>query len=124
VFKLGYYWPTIFEDSKPSCKRCDSCQRIGRLVVSDEMPLKSQVLIEPFEKWALNFLGTINPPSNGNKYILVCTEYVTKWVEATKVARETEETMVSLLFEEFFVRFEVPRHIVTDQGTQFTSKLV
>ena len=88
------------------------------------MPLKPQVLIEPFEQWDFDFVGPINPPSNGKKYILVCTDYVTKWVEAKEVAREIEETMVLFLFEEIFVRFGVPRHIVTDQGSQFTSKLV
>ena len=32
--------------------------------------------------------------------------------------------MVNFLLEEIFVRYGVPREIVTDQGTQFTSKLV
>jgi len=27
VLKLGYYWPTIFKDSKAYVKRCDNCQR-------------------------------------------------------------------------------------------------
>ena len=46
---------------------------MGILVPSDEMPLQPQVLIEPFEKWALDFIGPINPPSKGKRYILVCT---------------------------------------------------
>ena len=32
--------------------------------------------------------------------------------------------MVNFLFEEIFLRYGVPREIVIDQGTQFTSKLV
>jgi hypothetical protein len=32
--------------------------------------------------------------------------------------------VVNFLFEEIFVRFGVPREIVTDQGAQFTSKMV
>lgn len=109
MHKLGYYWPAIFKDLKTYCKICDRCQRTGIPVVSDEMPLKPQVLIEPFEQWALDFVGPINPPSNGKKYILVCTDYITKWVEAKAVARATEETMVSFLFEDIFVIFGVPR---------------
>ena len=88
------------------------------------MPLKPQVLIEPVEQWALDFVGPINPPSNRNECIIICIEYVTKWVETKAVARVTEETMVSFLFEEIFVIFGVPRQILTDQGSQFTSKLV
>ncbi len=73
------------------------------------MPLKPQVLIEPFEQWALDFVGPINLPSNGKKYILVCIDYVTKWVEAKAITKATENTMVNFLFEEIFVRYGVPR---------------
>jgi hypothetical protein len=30
---------------------------------------RPQVLIEPFEKWALDFVGPINPPSKQKRYI-------------------------------------------------------
>jgi hypothetical protein len=80
------------------------------------MPLQPQVLIEPFEKWALDFVGPIDPMSHGKRYILVCTDYVTKWVEEKSLTRETEQVVVNFLFEDIFVRFGVPREIVTDQG--------
>jgi len=81
ILSLGYYWPSIFKDSKKYVKSCDSCKRMGRPMTSDEMPLQPQVHLEPFEKWALDFIGPINPSSNSKKYILVCTNYVTKWAE-------------------------------------------
>eukprot|EP00253_Pinus_taeda_P035882 PITA_35882 len=62
--------------------------------------------------------------SNKKKYILVCTDYVTKWVEAKALYAATEKAVVEFLFEDIFTRFGVPREIVTHQGTQFTSKLV
>ena len=63
------------------------------------MPLHPHFLIEPFEKWALDFIGPINPPSKGKRYILVCTDYVIKWVEAKGLARATEQIVVNFLFE-------------------------
>jgi hypothetical protein len=57
-------------------------------------------------------------------YILVCTDYVTKWVEAKSLPATSEQSVVEFLFNEIFTRFGVPREIVTDQGTQFTSNLV
>ena len=57
-------------------------------------------------------------------YILVCIDYVTKWAEAKALARATEQLVVNFLFEYIFTRFGVPREIVTNQGAQFTSKLV
>ena len=124
ILLLGYYWPSIFRDTKEYVKRCDSCQGMGKPTLSNEMHFQSEVLIEPFEKWALDFVGPINPPSNQKKYILVCTDNVTKWVEAKALPFATENIVVSFLFEDIFTRFGVPIEIVTDQGTQFTSKLV
>lgn len=60
--------------------------------------------------------------SKGKKYILVCTDYVTKWVEGRELPRETEKSVVDFLFFDLFVRFQVPSKIVIDQGTQFVSK--
>ena len=92
---------------------------MGKLVQSDEMPLQPQVLIEPFERWALDFVGPITPMSKKKRYILVCIDYVTKWVEAKSLYQSNEQSVVDFLFEEIFTRFGVPREIVTDQGTQF-----
>ena len=103
ILNLGYYWPSLFKDCKKYVRSCDICQRMGRPVPLDEMPLKPQVLIEPFEKWALDFIGPINPPSKGKRYILVCTDYVTKWVEAKALVRETKQTIVNFILEEIFV---------------------
>ena len=114
ILSLGYYWPSLFKDAKQYVKRCDSCQRVGRPTLSNEMTLQPQVCIKPFEKWALDFVGPINPPSNQKKYILVCTDYVTKWVEAKALPSATENSVVQFLFEDIFTRFGVPREIVTD----------
>eukprot|EP00253_Pinus_taeda_P005775 PITA_05775 len=124
ILSLGYYWPSLFKDAKQYVKMCDNYQRMGRPTLSNEMPLQPQVLIETFEKWALDFIGPINTPSKQIKYILVCTDYVTKWVEAKELFSTTEHSVVSFLYEYIFTRFGVPREIVTDQGGQFTSKLV
>ena len=106
---LGYYWPTLFKDAKKYVKSCDSCQRMGRPAQSDEMPLQPQVLIEPFEKWDLYFVGPITPMSRKKNYILVCTYYVTKWVEEKALYQDNEQYIVDFLFEEIFTHFGVPK---------------
>jgi hypothetical protein len=120
VQQSGYYWPYIFKDAKTYVSNCDECQRMGKPTARDQMPLQAQVVIEPFEKWALDFVGPINP----KKYILVCTDYVTKWVEANALPAASEQSVVDFLFNDIFTRFGVPQEIVIDQGTQFTSNLV
>ena len=82
---------------------------MGRPMSSDEIPLQPQVMIEPFEKWALDFVGPISPMSRKKKYILVCIDYVPKWVEAKDLFRATKKSVVEFIYEEIFTRFGVPR---------------
>eukprot|EP00253_Pinus_taeda_P021008 PITA_21008 len=65
---------------------------MGRPGQADEMPLQPQLVVEPFERWTLDFVGPFNLPSSKKAYILVATVYVTKWVEAIDFPRATEET--------------------------------
>ena len=80
------------------------------------MPLCPQVMIDPFEKWAIDFIGPINPTSLSKKHILVCTDFVKKWVEAKSVSFAIEKVVVDFLFSEIFTRFGVPREIFSDNG--------
>eukprot|EP00253_Pinus_taeda_P010249 PITA_10249 len=123
VLHTGYYWPTTFKDAKKFVQACDSCQRVGRPSHSDEMPLKPQLVIKPFEHWALDFVGPINPPSNQKTYILVATEYVTKWVEAEALPRATKEFVIQFLHH-LFVRYGLPREIITDGRPQFAGNRI
>lgn len=123
MLQTWYYWPTIFKDAKKFVQACDSCQRAGRPGQSDEMPLKPQLVIEPFERWALDFIGPINPSSNQKTYILVATEYVTKWVEAEALPRATEDSVIQFLFH-LFVRYGLPREIIIDDGPQFAGNKI
>jgi len=91
---------------------------MGRPGQSDEMPLHPQLVIEPFQFLALDFIGPINPSSNQKTYILVATEYVTKWVEVEALPRATEDTVIHFLFQ-FFMRYGLPKEIITDGGPQF-----
>jgi hypothetical protein len=122
VLHSGYYWHSIFKDASKYVRSCDSFQRIGRPTSTDEMPLHAQVMIKPFEKWALDFVGPISPMSRKRNYILVCTDYVTKWVEEKSLFGAIEKYVVKFIYEFIFTRFSVPCEIFTDQGTQFTSK--
>jgi hypothetical protein len=78
-------------------------------------------VLEPFERWAMDFVGPINPPSNQKFYILVCTDYMTKWVEAKALIRASEEAVLAFLFEDIFVRFGIPIELIIDGGPPFTS---
>eukprot|EP00253_Pinus_taeda_P034122 PITA_34122 len=88
------------------------------------MPLQPKVTFEPLDKWGMDFIGPIDPPSNKKKNIIMCTDYLTMWAETKAIKVATEEKVVEFLREKVFYKFGYPRELVTDQGNQFTSNKI
>jgi len=82
------------------------------------------VTFKPFEKWGMNFVGPINLLSKQRSYIIVCTDYLTKWAETKSIKAVTEEKVAEFLRENIFYKFGYPRELVTDQESKFTSNLI
>ena len=95
---MGYFWPTVFRDAKKYVQACDSCQRMGQPNILDEMPLQPQLVVELFDRWTLDFVGPINPPSKQKVYILVCTDYMTKWEEAVALVKANDQAIMEFLY--------------------------
>ena len=68
VLQAGYYWPTLYQDVKIYTSQCDRCERMGRPTPIDEMPLHLHVTFKPFDKWGMDFIGPIDPPSKQKQY--------------------------------------------------------
>jgi hypothetical protein len=63
ILQVGYYWSTLHRDAQQYTLHCDECQRMEKPTKINEIPLQPQVSLEPFEKWGMEFIGPIDPPS-------------------------------------------------------------
>ncbi|KAI5335319.1 hypothetical protein L3X38_025452 [Prunus dulcis] len=71
--------------------------------------------------WGIDFMGPF-PSSNGNQYILVAVEYVSKWVEAVGAPTNQGSVVLKFLQGTIFPRFGTPRAIISDWGKHFLNK--
>lgn len=114
---------TFHQDSKAHCKACDKCQRTGKPLRRDEMPLNPQMTMQPFEKWAIDFVGPIKPQKKiGVRFTVM--EYLTHWVEAQSVKDCTTAMAAKFLFEHVLTRFGCPKILINDHGTHFLNETI
>jgi transposase InsO family protein len=90
------------------------------------MPLAPQLTLQAFEKWAIDFVGPINPPRRRTRarYIITATEYLTRWEEAREVKDCSATTAMQFIFEDIITRFGCPKILMSDQGTHFIHKTI
>jgi hypothetical protein len=81
VWQSGFYWPTMYEGAKSFVRGNNRCQKLGNINARDAMLLNSNLQIDIFDVWGIDFMGPF-PNSEGYEYILVAVNYLSKWVEA------------------------------------------
>ncbi|XP_050207365.1 uncharacterized protein LOC126656791 [Mercurialis annua] len=123
IRRHGYFWPSILKDCMIFAKGCQSCQRYGNIQRLPAAELKSVIKPWPFRGWAIDLIGKIYPPSSKNhSFIIVATDYFTKWVVAKPLVKAEQKDVIKFIKEEIIHQFGIPQSVTTDQGTMFTGK--
>ncbi|GJS69987.1 putative reverse transcriptase domain-containing protein [Tanacetum coccineum] len=65
----------------------------------------------------IDFMGPF-PSSNGNKYVLVAINYMSKWVEAQAFPTNDARNIANIL-KKLFAQFGIPKALISDKGTHF-----
>ncbi|XP_070385441.1 uncharacterized protein [Dermacentor albipictus] len=120
-----FFWPGLQADAKRFVASCDSCQRTTPRGHTRKAPLvRVPVIQTPFQRVAVDIVGPLNPKSaQGNRYILTMVDYATRYPDAVALPSvETERVAEALV--EMFSRVGVPREVLSDRGTNFTSDVM
>jgi hypothetical protein len=73
-----------------------------------------------FHGWALDFVRQIHHASSkGHRFVLVATDYFTKWMEAVPLKNMTYKEVIHFSLEHIVYRFGPPQTLITDQGSLF-----
>ena len=126
VLHAGLWWPTLHNDATGYARSYDVCQRIGKPLWQDEMPLVPEVTLKPFDKWVVDFVGPIHPPRKrtGAHYIIAVMDYLMRWTEAALVVDCTAAMAGRFLFENIVTQFGCSRILMSDHGSHFINRTV
>ncbi|EFA11705.1 Retrovirus-related Pol polyprotein from transposon 412-like Protein [Tribolium castaneum] len=72
---------------------------------------------------SMDIVGPLNVTSSGNKYILTCMDYLTRYPECMPIKDMKAETVARAFITNVILRHGTPRILLTDCGTQFVSDL-
>ena len=87
-------------------------------------PLQSMLAGYPMHIVAVDIVGPFPSGESGNTYVLVASDYFSRWVEAYGILNQKAVTVATKLVNELLIRFSIPEQIHSDQGQQFESNLV
>ncbi|XP_044860608.1 uncharacterized protein LOC123363556 [Mauremys mutica] len=117
-----FFWPGIHREVKDYCTSCPDCQHAASAGVRKAPLVPLPVVGVPFERVAMDLVGPFPKSQVGYQYILVVMDYATRFPEAVPLRSITARTIAAELLK-IFARVGLPREVLTDQGTNFTSKL-
>ncbi len=119
-----FYWPTMYTDVQTYCTTCSTCQKTSTVRQRSRAPLHPLPIIStPFRRIAMDIVGPLEKSSAGHRYILVICDYATRYPEAFPLRTITTPKVIHALIQ-LFSRVGIPEEILTDQGTNFTSRLM
>src|SRR6266487_3866350 len=74
--------------------------------------------------WGVDILGPFPISTAQARWTIVAVDYFTKWVEAEPISGISSEQVIKFYWKKIICRFGLPKYIVSDNGTQFTSERV
>ena len=122
--KERFYWPGHHLDVSNWCRNCSTCSVRKAPAHTPRAPLRSIKAGYPLQIVAMDIMGPFPESTAGNSFILVISDYFTRWVEAFGIPNQAATTVASKITEQFFFRFGLPEQLHSDQGRNFESEVV
>ncbi len=102
-------------------RRCEQCLKKNRQSVFKSFPL---VRSAPFAMIGIDCMGPLPTSDNGNKWIILATDYATGWCEGRAMKTKSAKNVFKFLLEDIFCNHGPPVEIRSDMGKEFTAKII
>lgn len=120
--KKDFYWPKMRRCIRKLVSTCELCQKTK--ISPTSVGTKNSVLVEkPGELVCLDLMGPLPTSRGGTTQLLVVVDAFSKYTRLYALKRATAKAILNRLTHDYFVNVQKPRKILSDNGTQFRSKI-
>ncbi|GFW82078.1 retrovirus-related Pol polyprotein from transposon 297 [Trichonephila clavipes] len=105
-----FYWPGMYRNVVRYVMHCRECQR--RKSVPQRPPGRLVPIppaIAPFHRIGIDLLGRFPKSAHGNKWIIVCTDYSTRYAITKALPTAEVDEIAKFLLEEIVLRHGAPQ---------------
>ncbi|UYV71980.1 K02A2.6-like, partial [Cordylochernes scorpioides] len=108
--KSKYFWPSMLktvEEYVFSCPGCQFRKTPSQLPQGLLQPIPPAS--RPFEKMGIDLMGRFPKSGRGNSWILVCTDYYSRYIETAALPRGTAEEIADFFLQRVVLRHGAPK---------------
>jgi hypothetical protein len=118
-----FWWPNLYGDVKSYVETCEACARAKKPKRTDS-GWEATTVGAPWQRVSVDHLGPVKTTERGNRYLLVFTDYFTRWVVAVPTEDCGAESTAKHFVERVVLQFGAPEELLSDQGAAFVSEVV
>lgn len=123
--KAKYFWPRLTSDVTHYVRSCRDCQR-RKTPPTRPAGFMQPIAVSsrPFQQIGMDLLGPFPTSQSLNKWIVVATDYMTRYAETAALPRGTAQEVAKFFISQVVLRHGAPEVLITDRGTAFTAELM
>ncbi|KAI9560556.1 hypothetical protein GHT06_011499 [Daphnia sinensis] len=119
-----FTWPNMRTDVTTYVNSCLKCARRKSFGTSKAPLQPLPPVYRVWERIAMDVVGPIQESIKGYRYILVISDYTSRFVFTFPMKNQSAQTIASIMVNKLITKYGAPEIVLTDLGTNFLSKLV
>ena len=118
----GIGGPACKKEAQEYVKKCDQCQKFTPNIHQPAGVLNPLFSPWSFPQWGLDIVRPFPKAMGNRRWLLVGTDYYTKWVEAEPLSNIWDIDAKKFVYKNIITRFGIPHTLISNNGLQFDSK--
>ncbi|CAH0556831.1 unnamed protein product [Brassicogethes aeneus] len=118
-----YIWPKMKADISRYIKNCRVCseQKVEQKAPAGLLGSRPEIK-QPWQVISLDYIGPFPRSTQGYTYVLVVSDYFSKYVSLFPHRAATAKLLAKDIEEGIFLTYGVPQYVICDNGVQMKSK--